>query len=258
MCSETIVAAEKEAVGLTDEVYAVRRQQIEDQALAMQERVDAYRDQELARLFVQCGWTQQRIAEKEGKTQRWVDYRLRFGRFLDFRTSGSNAQKPPKNLTERRFRAYFERTDGSKEQVRFAAVLKAMEEEGDLLPTIGRDMEVGKRIVEEYGDGKWHEFATIVQGVNSDANTVNTRLRFMKERGFHNVFCESRKSAKGKQYRIVRGGQKKVQLEALQREIGPLLDDLEREGKKGMATMSPNNVLVLAHRIRQALRNMAR
>ena len=43
--------------------------------------------------------------------------------------SGHNSQKPPKNLTERRFRAYFERTEGGKEQLRFAAVLKAMEED---------------------------------------------------------------------------------------------------------------------------------
>jgi hypothetical protein len=247
----------QEMTELTVEVYAARRQQIEDQALAMQERVDAYRDQELARLFVQCGWTQPRIAEQEGKTQQWVDYRLRFGRFLQFTTSGCNLQKPPKNLTERRFRAYFERTEGSKEQVRFAAVLKAMEEDL-LLPTAGRDMEVSDRIIERYADGKWHNFETIVAGVESDSATVKTRLRFMKKLGTKNVFCESRKAGRGNQYRIVRGGRKKIQLEALQREIGPLLDELERQGKQDLATMSPPTVLELAHRIRRLLDNMAR
>jgi len=88
--------------------------------------------------------------------------------------------------------------------------------------------------------------------------TVSTRLRFMKERGTKNVFCESRKAGRGKQYRIVRGGKKKVFLEALQREIGPLLDELEAEGKKGQARMSTGAVLELAHRIRKLIDNMAR
>jgi hypothetical protein len=50
-------------------------------------------------------------AAKEGKSQRWISYHLCFGRFLAFSTSGSNQQNTlPINLTERRFRQYWDRT----------------------------------------------------------------------------------------------------------------------------------------------------
>jgi hypothetical protein len=67
----------------------------------------AYRDQEVARLFEECGWTQERIAQRMGKRKAWVSNRLIFGRYLAFRTSGSNA-----NLTERRFRDHWKQTKG--------------------------------------------------------------------------------------------------------------------------------------------------
>jgi hypothetical protein len=38
-----------------------------------------------------------------GKSQLWIAVRVRFGRFLDFITTGNNPEVLPKNLTERRF-----------------------------------------------------------------------------------------------------------------------------------------------------------
>jgi len=124
--------------------------------------------------------------------------------------------------------------------------------------TASRDMQVAKRIIDKYADGKWHNLATIVNGVESDERTVNGRLLSMRERGMHNVFCESRKAGKSKQFRIIKGGRKKVPLEALQREIGPLLDALEREGRKHTARFSPMTVLQLTTRLRKVLEDMAR
>ena len=49
------------------------------------------------------------LAKAEGCTQRLISYRVCFGRFLAFSINGSI----PRNLTERRFRAYWERTDGA-------------------------------------------------------------------------------------------------------------------------------------------------
>jgi hypothetical protein len=63
-----------------------------------------------------------------GKTQQWVAYRLRFGRFLEFTTTVVNI-KSPRNLTEGRFRSYWESTAKGDERHRFRAVLKAMEED---------------------------------------------------------------------------------------------------------------------------------
>lgn len=62
------------------------------------------RDQETARLFNESGWTQERIASKLGKVQRWVSYRLVFGRFLMFRTTCSKDEITTQSLTEGAFR----------------------------------------------------------------------------------------------------------------------------------------------------------
>jgi hypothetical protein len=73
-------------------------------------------------------WTQEALAKKEGKTQRWISYRLLFGRFLAFRTGVLNAetlQTLPTNLTEGLFRKYWERSPkcGGNERQRFDAVI---------------------------------------------------------------------------------------------------------------------------------------
>jgi hypothetical protein len=102
-------------------------------------------EQELARLFVRSGWTQEQLAAKEHKSQKWIDFYVRFGRFLTFSTTvlnpwisrltlfgrfldfapmGANAETLPNNLSERRFRAYWERSEkaGGNERQRFGAL----------------------------------------------------------------------------------------------------------------------------------------
>jgi len=90
----------------------------------MGERADAYRDQELARLFVECGWTQEKIARKVERSQVWVSCRLTFGRFLSFIASSYKRE----SLTEFRFRACWRKTKG-KESDRFRQVLSILEGE---------------------------------------------------------------------------------------------------------------------------------
>jgi hypothetical protein len=69
--------------------------------------MEAERDQALAKLYKDSGWTDREIAKKEGKSQTWVHFRILLGEFLI--TSGS--QTLPSDFTERRFRAYWSRTD---------------------------------------------------------------------------------------------------------------------------------------------------
>jgi hypothetical protein len=66
----------------------------------------------LAALFHRSNWTQEQLAKKEGKAQSWIARRLLFGRFLSFMPTGINAENVPTNLTERRFRSYWERAPG--------------------------------------------------------------------------------------------------------------------------------------------------
>lgn len=73
-------------------------------------------------LFMRSGWTQEQLAAKEHKSQRWISYRLLFGRFLTFSTNVLNAENAPKNLSECRFRQYWERTGKSGGKVRCRAL----------------------------------------------------------------------------------------------------------------------------------------
>ena len=38
----------------------------------------------MARLFARSGWTQQELADVEGKSQQWIVQRLTFGSFLNW------------------------------------------------------------------------------------------------------------------------------------------------------------------------------
>jgi hypothetical protein len=69
------------------------------------------------------GWTQKQLAKKEGKDRAYIARRLLFGRFLSFVPTGTNAQTLPSNLTERRFRSYWERTEGHNERRRINEVM---------------------------------------------------------------------------------------------------------------------------------------
>jgi hypothetical protein len=89
---------------------------------AMQLKVDCVRDQGYARVFVESGWSQEKLAEwlskREGKevSQRWVSYHLLFGRFLTFfRTNSSKDCKIPSALTEWQFRKLWESSKGEQD-----------------------------------------------------------------------------------------------------------------------------------------------
>jgi hypothetical protein len=86
----------------------------------------AKRDQALAKLFYRSGWTLEELEKKEGLGKSRMEQCVRFGRFLDF----STMVEFPKNFTERRFRAYWQKTDpkATNERIRFKAVLKQIED----------------------------------------------------------------------------------------------------------------------------------
>jgi hypothetical protein len=77
----------------------------------------------VARLFNECEWTQEKIARKMGKSHAWVSFRLTFGRFLSFTTTGCKTEQ----LTERAFRKLYSGTRGT-EQERFAHVAAKLQD----------------------------------------------------------------------------------------------------------------------------------
>jgi hypothetical protein len=95
---------------------------VEEQAAATQEKLDGYRDQEMARLFIECEWSQEQLASYLTKRRGdnvspdWVSKRLRFGRFLSFfNTACVEEWRIPINLTERAFRRFWEATEAAHE-----------------------------------------------------------------------------------------------------------------------------------------------
>src|SRR5687768_6972313 len=52
---------------MSEERFDARLKHIEEQHAARRESADAYRDQEMAKLFEESAWTQERIAQRVGK-----------------------------------------------------------------------------------------------------------------------------------------------------------------------------------------------
>lgn len=217
-------------------------------------------DQALCRLFDEAknkGWSQERLGKEEKKSQRWMSYRLCFGRFLTFSTT----VLIPKNLTERRFRGYWERTDKDEQndRIRFRAVQKLMEEE--LTFSKNRNplqrRPIAKAIIEQFGDGAWHWLDTIIAGTGATKEDVVAVLKQMLTRGTYHTFCERKKGGQSWRYRIVRGYGRKVDVDVLLQKVLPIVQALEKEGRKHVARFSPGTIAKLAHDLKQILEQLA-
>jgi len=250
---------------LSVEEYIREREQIRATYGDSSIEAAALRDQALAALFHRSGWTQEQLAGKEGKERSYIARRLLFGKFLAFVSTGHNSEKPPRGLTERRFRSYWERCDkaSGNEYQRFTQVLRLIEEETTLVSRPGKKPKLANAILEQFADGHWHHVDTIVKAAqaadpDATADDVLGVLKNMMHYGSYDTRCERRAAGKGAQYRIVRGGGKKIDYEVLMKELTPLLKELEDEGKSNRATWSPPVVLDIAHRLKRALEKLAK
>lgn len=231
----------------------------------------ALADQALCAFFRRSGWTQERLAQKEGKSQNWVCYRIRFGAFLENITAVINPDLPPilKALTERKFRGYWERTSGTNDYQRFAAVQRELLADLALSKShVNKPKVLGKAIASLADDGVWHYLPFVVAHAQKvcaaldppvpvRVDDVAAVLEGMRKRGTHGVLAKKEKGAKGARFLIVRAG-RTIKLDALMEDLGPILEALKVEGEKSVAKIVPATVAHLAGQLEQLIEKWSR
>jgi hypothetical protein len=253
MSAETVV--EFRSNRMTQAEYERERERIKETYGDSARDAGARRDQELAKLFYRSGWTQEVLAQKEGVTRISIVYRLRFGRFLEHVTTVTNPEFTPSNLSERKFRSYWERTDKeeSNERIRFRAVLDLIHEETRLGQSTAPKFAVGRALVEKFADGKWHARETIGKAFPETPPTdIDAVLYHMHAKGTYGCRLEKRKNGRSFDVRIFRKV-REVPAGELKEKLGPLIKQIETEGRKNAATLSVSTVALLGVQLRKLL-----
>lgn len=230
---------------MTEQQFDARLRQIDESYNLRREGADAYRDQEIARLFNECEWKQERIAAKMGRSQGWVSLRLVFARFLIFITQGN---KSCDQLTEKVFRALYKGTHGT-ETERFAHVVTKL---SDTLP-VGHQHQTKKSgfrsaLIESMEDGKWWmtpqiqaALAETFPGISLEvaANTV----RSLTVRPPSGKQMQVKKIGKRCQYRLCSAASSaSITPEVfahIVEGIAPIIDELKHWGRSHEYQMSP-------------------
>jgi hypothetical protein len=169
--------------------------------------------------------------------------------------TGINSETLPNNLTERRFRDFWERTEGDERQ-RFREIISQMRAEVSLRRN--NRPKIGPALVKRYGDGKWHSVPVMVRGINtegfeSDEDHVASTLDTMKAlRGTYGARSERKTVGTEVQYRIFKMD-KTISLSELIEKLDPIAKELQDQGRKNQVTMSVTQVAVLAARLRTLL-----
>ncbi len=239
--------------------FDLRLKHINDQYAARRDGADAYRDQEVARLFEQCEWTQEKIAARMGKKQSWVSRRLVLGRFLKFMPTGINAS----GLTEGRFRELWKNTTG-KESERFEAVLDKLQNgvpQG--AEALSKKPGVRAALLSAMDDGKWYT-ATQIQAtveeslVGVSSEQIHNGIRHLMTRPVAGKQVESKRIGKKCQYRLAASeaepkskGESQTVLLQVYEEVGPLIEELEHWGKSSKWAQAPNELLKIATKLKR-------
>jgi hypothetical protein len=246
---------------MSEHDFDLRLRHIEDQFAAREESALAFRDQELARLFVECGWTQERIAARVGKKQAWVSNRLRFGRFIQLYYNCNKSEKALGNVTEGRFRACWAKTKGN-ERERFAQAGKLLE--GDVPPNyrnLERKPGYRQAVADSCLDGRWHNVRQLVSELDRDFpgithEQVSSAVQSLQRKPPKGLAVESRHIGRLHQYRLVKRGaieSGSPDAAALAEHILPIVREIKGELRKSLAAMSSAFMLERLHAIEQAL-----
>lgn len=239
---------------MPEQDFELQWKYIHEQDEAIEEGRKGQKDQAIAQLFYACEWTQEKIADKVGKSQQWVCCRLRLGRFLNFTTRCSKNANVPKNLTEGRFRKYWATTSGTEEE-RFCQVAELMNTE---LALVKPPQNVGERIVKAFAEAGWvTEEAIFAELEDVDQQSIRTALSRIKNNNTHGCMLEEKKDRGRRHVRITRLPKKEKialgEVLKLRKELEPLLDEGESLTKVHRAELSPQSILFVFVRIKRIL-----
>jgi hypothetical protein len=182
---------------------------------------------------------------------------------------GVNAENPTNNISERRFRSYWERTDKkeSNERIRFQAVIKLMAEDDEMRRERGllekeertnlkASRQLGEDIRNAFCDGKFHRLSTIANQVKAPEHDVQAFLDSALT-GKGATRTEKKKDGKSFKYRIFknsrRTGQRFISPDELKQKLDPIINSLIAEGKKNSATVSTVAVADLARQLQKTI-----
>ncbi|KKN81087.1 hypothetical protein LCGC14_0323060 [marine sediment metagenome] len=243
---------------MTEADYRVRRTQIDEQVEAKEERVKAYGDQELAKLFWASGWLQKELASQEGKSEPWVCCRLRFGSFLNWLesekfTARKFQQVVSKNLTEFRFRSYWEQTSGTKDTARFRNVWKMMQDETQLVHPREKTRDI---ITKKCDPHEWYAGQEIQELTGLTEKQVANATQRMYDLGL----CETKQTAHGLAYRIRKGeGRTKIDtawLKQLRKDADALIRSIIKSATGDEARYSATGVAIDAGKLKDLMNEL--
>jgi hypothetical protein len=259
---------------MSEHEFDQRLKRIEEQYADHRAGAEAYRDQEVSRLFVECGWTQTKIGERMGRNVAWVSRRLLFGRFLQFCQSGKIANAPLKSIPEGRFRdswsAAGKRRKESEEE-RFARVLTLLRERQPELPrgyqNLVKKPGIRPAVVELCKDGQRRSAEQIAEALQeqlpgTDTRQVGAALRELQKKPPPGLAVEARHAGRTHKYRMVpRRGAAPVPVNPEEAgvtvaEVLPMLTEVQAELKKSSAALSTSFIMERVARVQQALKRL--
>jgi len=266
--------------------FDLRLTHIDEQSGAMQERVDGYRDQQLAKLFVECEWSQEKLAEHlaakwgEEVSPMWVSYRLRFGRFLTFFNTtcvGTSSWRLPCNLAEGTFRNFWDATTASgdfsgkranteaavkDEERRFAEVVEEMKSGRMIRPK----KQIRAALINHAVSREWLTAEQMAKRIACAFNNrpvpvadVQRTLRILSPTPTSPYRVEKAGEGDMAKYRIIKVKgtiPSRKQLSQWASELIPMMDEIIREMNKHPAARSDASLAAIASKIRKVLESV--
>jgi hypothetical protein len=115
---------------------------------------------------------------------------------------------------------------------------------------------LGKVIKEQFSDGKWHSFDTIVAMTQAPVGNVWSTLDLMWRWGTYKTKCERKKVGTKYHFRLS-SADKQISVHELIEKLTPILKELDVQGRANAATMSPPTVRIMTAKIQKLLEEWA-